>query len=266
MNPKKPYYTAKIQIQACYYEVFLNDIPIFSYGAKGGISNEIPLNNSILSSGKQTLKIRLTPMFNQPQLNEQVDLVLNYGYNELIGENKLSDYVQLGSFKLPNEIKDKRLPFYEVELPFEAIVPWDYQSILDNAQDLTPLENKMDATVRRFYDIITKKDSKSYFEMMEQSLIIQSETEYMSKEEKDRLYRDVGLSNIRKVLPLDDYNFKLYAKGKLVRFYSNNKDENGNRYLFKYTVAPLIEGKQEGEGAFNYLFYLPKGKTQMEVF
>ena len=65
---------------------------------------------------------------------------------------------------------------------------------------------------------------------------------------------------------MDDYDFKFYAKLKLDWFVSKKKDENGNQYLFKYTVPPLMAGKQDGEGAFNYLFYLPKGKKQLEVF
>lgn len=104
------------------------------------------------------------------------------------------------------------------------------------------------------------------YEMMETSLTIQSVTEYMSQKEKEELYNDVSLNHIKSVLPLDDYEIQLYANGKLVRFKSKNKDEFGNQFLFKYTVAPLMEGKQDGEGAFNYLFYLPKDKKQLEVF
>lgn len=137
---------------------------------------------------------------------------------------------------------------------------------MGTGQDRSNLKPKLEETVRRFYNILKTKDSKSYYEMMETSLEIQSVTEFMSQKEKEELYNDVSLTHIKKILPMDDYEIQLYADGKLVRFKSKNKDEFGNQFLFKYTVAPLIDGKQDGEGAFNYLFYLPKNKTQLEVF
>lgn len=266
MEVQKPYYVAKLQVQACYYEVFLNEIPVFAYGVKGGISNEIPLNTCILASGKQILKIRLTPMFNNLQLSNQIDLSIDFGYNEIVGEKNLGNYISLGKFHLPTQIKEKTLPFYEIELPFEAKVSWDYKNILINAQDLSGAKKLLDETVHNFYEILQKRDSQKYSTIIEQCLKIQTIVEYLSKKESEELYQNASLSNIKKILPLEDYEMKFYVQGKLVRFQSTKRDENGNQYLFKYTVPPLMEGKQDGEGAFNYLFYLPKGKTELEIF
>ncbi|AJW62530.1 hypothetical protein VO54_01044 [Elizabethkingia miricola] len=266
MDIQKPYYTAKLQVQACYYEVFLNDIPVFSYGVKGGMTNEIPLNTCILTSGKQLLKIRLSPMFNNMQLNANTDLSVDFGYSEVIDGKKMSDYVSLGKFQFPKEILEKKIPYYEIELPFDASVSWNYKSILEDAQDLSNITAFLDEGARKFYKVLQSKDSESYFEIMKQSIKMQAEMEYMSKQEVDDLYKETNLSNIKKLYPLGDYDIKFYANGKLVRFVSKKKDENGNQYLFKYTVPPLMLGKQDGEGAFNYLFYLPKGKKQLEVF
>jgi hypothetical protein len=47
---------------------------------------------------------------------------------------------------------------------------------------------------------------------------------------------------------------------------SKEKDEYGNRYVIKYKVAPLRVGGQEGESSENQLFYLPIGKTELEIF
>lgn len=266
MNKKKNYYVAKIQVQACFFEVFLDDIPVYSFGVRSGMSSEIPLNNYILKSGKHLLKIKLTPMFNNSKLNSDIDLSIDLGVGELSNNKNISEYNSLGKFQLSKEIKEKSLPFYEIILPFDAQVIWDYQSIIDNAQELTKSKKLLDDTVHKFYNILQKKDSKKYYEIMNKSIEIQSVTEYMSETEKKELIMDVGLSNLKKVLPLDEYEVKFYADGKLVRFISKKHDENGNQYLFKYTVPPLMEGKHDGEGAFNYLFYLPKDKTELEVF
>jgi hypothetical protein len=48
------------------------------------MTNEIPLNTCILTSGKQLLKIRLSPMFNNMQLNANTDLSVDFGYSEVI--------------------------------------------------------------------------------------------------------------------------------------------------------------------------------------
>ncbi|WP_239457907.1 hypothetical protein [Flavobacterium nitrogenifigens] len=262
----KPYYTVKLQIQACDFELLLNDIPVFSYSVKSGMTNEIPLNCYILKSGEQNLKIKLTPIINQLNLSEQVDLSLDLGYNNIIGESSLGQYIQSAKFQLPQEIKDEKLPYFEMEIPFIAEVPWDYSSILDNAQDLSKQSNLLKQTVNKFYHILETKDSKKYFELMKGSLKIQSDVEYMSREETKKLLNDLNLSQIKKLYPMDDYEIKFYTNNKLVRFVSKTKDEDGNQYLYKYTVPPLIEGKLDGEGSFNYLFYLPKDKEQLEVF
>lgn len=262
----KPYYNVKLQIQACDFELLLNDIPVFSYSVKSGMTNEIPLNCYILKSGEQNLKIKLTPISNQLNLSEQVDLSLDLGYNNIIGESSLGQYIQSVKFQLPQEIKDEKPPYFEIKIPFIAEVPWDYSSILDNAQDLSKQSNLLKQTVNKFYHILETKDSKKYFELMKGSLKIQSDVEYMSREETKKLLNDLNLSQIKKLHPMDDYEIKFYANNKLVRFVSKTKDEDGNQYLYKYTVPPLIEGKLDGEGSFNYLFYLPKDKEQLEVF
>ncbi|WP_333852033.1 hypothetical protein [Epilithonimonas sp.] len=60
--------------------------------------------------------------------------------------------------------------------------------------------------------------------------------------------------------------YKFYFSNQQDLILGKNTFNYNNQFLFKYTVAPLMEGKQDGEGAFNYLFYLPKNKTQLEVF
>ncbi|OMQ09519.1 hypothetical protein [[Flexibacter] sp. ATCC 35103] len=263
----KPYYTVKLQIQACNFELLLNDIPVLSYSVKSGMTNEIPLNPYILKSGKQNLKIKLTPINDQLKLSEQIDLSLDLGYNNIIDENNgLGEYIQSGKFNLSQEIKDKKLPYFEIEIPFNAYVPWDYKNILEDAQDLSKQSDLLKQTVNNFYHILETKDSKKYFELMKGSLKVQSDVEYMSRKEIDKLLNDLDLSQIKKIYPLDNYEIKLYANGKLVRFVSKTKDEDGNQYLFRYTVPPLIEGKRDGEGSFNYLFYLPKDQKELEVF
>ena len=85
----KPYYVAKVQVQACNLELLLNDIPIFNYSVTGGMSNEIPLNSYILESGNQILKIRLTPISNHQKLTKQVDFSIDLGYSNVVNENTL---------------------------------------------------------------------------------------------------------------------------------------------------------------------------------
>jgi len=261
----KPYYSVKLQIQACNFELLLNDIPVFSYSVKGGMTNEIPLNSYILKSGKQNLKIKLTPINNQLRLSEQVDLSLDLGHSNIIGENILGEYIQSGNYTLPQEIKDKQLPYLEMEIPFNAEVPWNYSYILDNAEDLSTAEN-LDPFVQKFYKLLEQKNSKEYSKILKNKIKRQSDVKYLSEKEIDVVVKELDLSRIKKLYPLEDYEIKIYANGKLVRFVSKNSDENGNRYLFKFAVPPLIPGGNDGESALNYLFYLPNGKTELEIF
>ncbi|HEX8017735.1 MAG TPA: hypothetical protein VF465_21085 [Flavobacterium sp.] len=262
---EKPYYTVKLQVQACNFELLLNDIPVFSYSVKGGMTNEIPLNSYILKSGRQYLKIKLTPINNQLKLSEQVDLSLDLGHSSIIGENIFGGYIQSGNYKLPQEIKDKQLPYLEMEIPFNAEVPWDYSYILDNAEDLSRVGN-LDPFVKKFHKLLEQKNSKEYSEILKNKIKRQSDVKYLSEKEIDVVVKELDLSRIKKLYPLEDYEVKIYANGKLIRFVSKKPDENGNRYLFKFAVPPLMPGGNDGESALNYLFYLPKGKEELEIF
>lgn len=94
----------------------------------------------------------------------------------------------------------------------------------------------------------------------------QSDVKYLTEKEIEGITKELDLSRIKKLSPLNKYDVKLYAHGKLVRFTNRTIDEDGNRYLFKFTVPPLMPGGRDGESALNYLFYLPNGKTELEVF
>lgn len=93
-----------------------------------------------------------------------------------------------------------------------------------------------------------------------------SKNNLIKQKEIDGLVKELDLSRIKKIHPLDDFEVKSYANGKLVRFVSKNSDENGNKYLFKFSVPPLMPDGNDGESALNYLFYLPNGKTELEIF
>jgi hypothetical protein len=266
---EKPYYKVKVHLQACFYELFLNDIPVFSYGAKGGITNETPLNFYILKTGKQKLRIRLTPMFNNIQLSEQVDLTVELGFNNIIGEKNLDTYISCGNFHLPEEIKTKKLPFFEIEIPFEAKVPWDYSNLLENAQDLENNPNaKQLATnaVNKFYEILKEKDNSKYNLLMKEKIKKQVDVKYLSEKEIDRLINSSNLSEIKSLYPLPEYDIIFAGNGKLIQIKSKEKDEDGNSHVFKYTVKPLMEGGHDGLSSENHLFYLPKGKSELEIF
>ena len=265
-NSQNLYYIAKIQAQACFYELFLNDIPVSSFGVIGGISSDVTLNTSILKSGNQVLKIRLKPMKNNLILSKQADFFIKILSFDLKENKKLDNEKLIFELKIPGKLDKENLPFFETEITFEANVNWDYSSVLEEAYDLRDKINFLNQSVENFYNIIKNKDSKRYFEIMKTTLEMQSKMEYMSEIEKKELFLENNLNYIKEVLPKEDYEINFYAKGKLVRFTSVKKDENDNQYLFKYTVPPLMEGKNDGEGAFNYLFFLPKEKSELEVF
>lgn len=262
----KPYYVAKVQVQACNLELLLNDIPIFNYSVTGGMSNEIPLNSYILESGNQILKIRLTPISNHQKLSKQVDFSIDLGYSNVVNENTLDKYIETVNYDLQQKIKEKELPFFEIEIPFQALVPWDYSNILKNAQTLSSEKLNYDNLVNNFYKILEQRNTEEYTLMLKNKIKRQADVKYSSKKEIEILIKELDLSRIKKLFPLTEYNVKFYAHGKLIRFISKSSEDNANKYLFRFTVPPLMEGKQDGESALNYLFYLPKGKTELEIF
>ena len=265
----KPYYIVKIQAQACYYEILLNDILVVSYGASGGISNELPLNYYILKSGKQLLKIRLSPMFSNLKLSKQVDFNLNVGFNNITGEKILGEYIENLKFDLPVTVKNNELPLFEIELPFEAKVPWDYSQNFENAQNLKSnpkINSLVNEIVNKLHGALLNKDQNIYNNIYLNTLVKQSDVMYSSQKEIKESVDFMNLSKVKSVLPIPEYEIRFYGNGKIARVLGNIKDEYGNRYVIKYKVAPLKEGGQDGESSEDQLFYLPKGKTELEIF
>lgn len=266
---EKPYYILKIQAQACFLDIFINNIPVFSIAAQGGISNEIPINYEILKSGKQNLKIRLTPLFNKTKLSKEIELDVDAGFYMVQGERNLGEYTQCETFILPHDVKDLELPFFEIEVPFEAKVPWDYSKLLVEAQNIQKNPNArklIDKAVLKLYDALKNKDQKTFNNLYLNLLKRQSDVMYSSDKEIKEYIEYLNLSKVKKVLPLPEYEVLFFAEGKLARVISKEIDEDGNRYVIKYIVPPLMDGGMEGESAENQLFYLPKNKTELEFF
>ena len=70
------------------------------------------------------------------------------------------------------------------------------------------------------------------------------------------------------MIPLEDYEMKLYAEGKLVCLErkTHTKEFNNKSPLDIKGWSPLIlKGKKSGAGYYNVLLYLPQGSNEFVI-
>jgi len=138
-------YSLKVFNGTCNYKIWVNDMPVYNMykGARGELS--FTINGKILKAGKQTLKIRIYPYWNQEEQKWDDYLHTYAGLDVEISEmdwdpkTRKWDYYPVLTYQTPREgeetLQDKprgflfeegkeELPYYEETVTFEAKVPY----------------------------------------------------------------------------------------------------------------------------------------------
>jgi len=59
--PQEPYYYLFVSHQACYFEILVNGLPVYSYYDLGQVITPIDIYSAINKTGKQTITYKLYP-------------------------------------------------------------------------------------------------------------------------------------------------------------------------------------------------------------
>ena len=133
-SEKRVYYM-QVNKGGCRVELDVNDLLLHNDFTEWGTTGSIPMNLSILKSGKQSLRIKIYPTSQQQTLTDitRLQVTATYGKSP---NSPIEEQVTVLDWNLPKEIIDQKLPYYETTLDFDAVVPYDYTYRLDGAVDL----------------------------------------------------------------------------------------------------------------------------------
>ncbi|PAM93915.1 hypothetical protein B4N84_16735 [Flavobacterium sp. IR1] len=123
-----PSYTLHIEKAANFtFEALVNDFPVFEEYNPHVMSGSKPINEAILKPGIQKLTIRMTPPVDKEyNMGHEIDmeniaLKLSINYGEYVLQ-KVSEFKEALRYELPK--KKGKLAYYEVNLEFDAIAPY----------------------------------------------------------------------------------------------------------------------------------------------
>ncbi|MDN3673016.1 hypothetical protein QWY99_08125 [Flavobacterium branchiarum] len=267
---KKPVYILQVNKNNCRVLVSCNDIPHWmTFFDNTGESGPAFLNDYIPKSGKQLVTIQVYPKEGQEFIaaNADLDIKLQYTKDKNDGVNT---YTNLAHLQLPDNIGSKKLPYFELTIPFEADVPFDFSEDLETAQDLSKISNiekKVVAKYNQLRDLLVNGDGLAFIKELEYSDLKSCSHLYGTKEELIADDKDENMDIIRsrldvknrKVSLIENYEIIFSAKNRLVIL--RNKKDKTEIITVEYEVPKGIDRATKP-----VILYMPEGSDELKVW
>lgn len=266
----RPLYILQVNKNNCRVLVSCNDIPHWlTFFDNGGASTPLFLNNYIPKSGKQIITIQIYPKEGQEYIadNADLDIKLKFARDR---EDGLDSYINLCTLELPEDIGQRRLKYFEIKIPFEAKVPWNFSKDLETAQNLDKISNieeKVIAKYNQLRELLVNGDGLSFIKEVEYSDLKSCSHLYASKQElledDKRENMDITRSRLdvqnRKVSLIENYEIIFCANAKLVLL-RNKKDK-------REVISVEFDGKRGIDGGTKpVILYMPAGSNELKVW
>lgn len=268
---KQPMYGLQVDKMGCRVSISINDETLGNYFDIGGFSTTETINGHIVRSGNQTLKVMVYPRNGAQFIDDLAHIKLELFFVAQKGD-PMDSYKNLKTIELPKGLKDKKLPYFEINVPFEANVPWDYSSFYDNLVDLRKvpdIEKKVVSEYEKIKNMIVANDQNSYVNLRVKNKKMEYETFYMTKDEIkeyiESIAKDATPLENKEVLPIKNYELVFEKGGKKVLL----RDKNTRDGIIRVEYGSInTEGDYKGQKSKEmYLspnLILAKGKTEFE--
>ncbi len=253
----KPVYYAEFGNRGCFFEIWINGVLMYKHTKRGTIGKTaVTINPWILMSGKQKLKIRLYPYLDEKVIKEENPFRLEIGYNDFaIASSADQQRPWNVAYTLPEiKIPEEGLPHFELEVDFEANVPYQIKGWRDciDLREIPDIEKKVveEYEYVRQLMINRKLDQlKEYFAYRNNELSVSL---YESKEDCERNWEsycnDISLISIEGFQPIEDYEVIFSENGCSVTLRSIKRRGFPSALLW-------LEQDREIPDAYNYTYF-----------
>ncbi|WP_314276142.1 hypothetical protein [Capnocytophaga sputigena] len=259
------------------YELYINDIKADCdyVGANSGVD----MNPYILKNGKYKVKLRIFPAFKAGEkLIASKDIKnSNISFGSYIRNKETDEILNYEDKPLPITAPTIDVPYFEQEWEVEITdLPYELEG-WSKGQDLRKwdkkeLEKKVVAYYQKLWHILNNGEGGRWTKLTQKRINETAIFYYESQEENQEAIKN-NQQNIEKyctnnMIPLEDYEMKLYAEGKLVCLErkTHTKEFNNKSPLDIKGWSPLIrKGKKSGAGYYNVLLYLPQGSNEFVI-
>ena len=258
--------------------VYVNDIKASELNMPLGTA--IDLNPYVLKNGKCKIKLQIFPLFRRGDTLVTVENIMrcNLFFGSYI-RNKETDEIlnYKADVALPIVAPKVDVPYFEqewdvklTELPYE-LEGWSKGQDL-RKWDKKELEKKVVAFHQKIRKILNDGNSEEWMKLIQKRFDEVCIFDYLSEKriEKDleEIKEDVEEYSKGTMIPLEDYELKLYAEGKLVTLERKTHTREFNNYspLDIKGWSPLIsKGTTYGAAPYPILLYLPQGSDEFVI-
>ena len=260
------------------HELYINDI--LAVSRSRGSNAAIDINPYVLKNGKYKIKLRLLPYWHLNETTVSKSDIENARlfFGSYI-RNKETDEIlnYKADVALPIVAPKEDVPYFEQEWEVEITdLPYELEG-WSKGQDLRKwdkdkLEKKVVAFHQKIRKILNDGNSEEWMKLIQKRFDEVCIFDYLSEKriEKDleEIKEDVEEYSKGTMIPLEDYELKLYAEGKLVTLERKTHTREFNNYspLDIKGWSPLIsKGTTYGAAPYPILLYLPQGSDEFVI-
>ncbi|WP_293305448.1 hypothetical protein [Pedobacter sp. UBA5917] len=255
----QPYYQIDFSAAMCMFEVRVNDIPVFTLDLPAQTSSTIPINQAIFQSGKQQITVKVLPLSGQKVLNPNA--AFKYSIKVYDAAKNLDFKEQLpGEYAVGKVDPAKKQTSLSQTATFNAEVPYTVNAFQTGTdlKSVVGLNDKLRLAYQKLADLIAKGDLEQLKKLIANREEVAAVTMYLSKEESDgRMKSMLGdLKTGFKMLPIPaNAQVKLSGNGKVASLVTPTGG----------SVIKLRNEKAQEEMELEFTFYIPQGKTELEI-
>lgn len=241
----QPMYKIEIKAYLCSFEIEVNDIPSFSYFDEPQIATDIPINSLIFSSGKQNVKFRIYPLYNNLTLHKDSKIEINIFVKEA-NDFYLKKEI-IASYKIQDSMENRS--FFESAFSFDATISYtlNMRKLVHDFsnEDKDKLFSEIYSQYKILSNFIINDDLKNYLEFTKIRFNDFATAHYLD-EDKKKYFSDKALYTFK------DYNLILLPKeGYILKFCYDNKLVYLNTP--KNSLGLILEDKTSVEEGLHFI-------------
>ena len=259
------------------YELYINDIKADCDYV--GANNGVDMNPYILKNGKYKVKLRIFPAFKAGEKLIEFDDIekSNISFDSYIRNKETNEILNYNSIPLPIVAPKEDVPYFEQEWDVELTeLPYELEG-WSKGQDLRKwdkkeLEKKVVAYYQKLWRILNNGEGEKYVEVWKKADQELFSYYYTTQERYLKLVENT-IEDVEEyckgtMIPLEDYEMKLYAEGKLVCLErkTHTREFNNHSPLDIKGWSPLIsKGEKSGAADYPVKLYLPEGSNEFVI-
>ena len=256
--------------------VYVNDIKASELNMPLGTA--IDLNPYVLKNGKCKIKLQIFPLFRRGDTLVTVENIMrcNLFFGSYIRNKETNEILNYkADVALPIVAPKEDVPYFEQEWDVELTeLPYELEG-WSKGQDLRKwdkkeLEKKVVAYYQKLWKMLNDGDGERFMKLWkkadDENAIYDYDTE-IDEANKSEI-ADIKKHCVNRMIPLEDYEMKLYAEGRLVCLERKTHTREFNNYfpLDLKGWSPLVrKGQVRGGAEFPVKLYLPEGSNEFVI-